>query len=68
MSLAMDICRQRSVDKRVYCGTHCDTPRLHNGVLFPIGGEVARAEGKYEGSEKTEHALSHLTGPFSQVF
>lgn len=67
MSLAMDICRD--VDKRVYCGTHCDTPRLHNGgVLFPIGGEVARAEGRYEGSEKTEHALSHLTGPFPQVF
>jgi hypothetical protein len=31
---AVNICKQRSVDKRVYCGTHCDILQLPQGGLF----------------------------------
>lgn len=32
---------------------------FHNGILFLVGGEVARAEGRSEESAKPEHAWSH---------
>ena len=34
--IAMNICKQRSVDKRVYCGTHCDTLQLPQWDYFPF--------------------------------
>lgn len=30
----MNICKQRSVDKSVYCGTHCDTLQFPQWVFF----------------------------------
>ena len=50
--IAMNICKQRSVDKRVYCGTHCDILQLpQQDFFFSVGGQVIRAEGAYEGRE-----------------
>jgi hypothetical protein len=55
--VAMNICKQRSVDKRVYCGTHCDTLQLPQWELFLcwVGwGEVVRVEGGWEGRRWVE--------------
>lgn len=34
--IAMNICKQRSVDKREYCGSPCDTPQLPQGDCFSL--------------------------------
>jgi hypothetical protein len=45
----MSICKQRSVDKRVYYETHCNTLQLPQGrKLFSFGEKVARVESEYE--------------------
>jgi hypothetical protein len=32
--IAMNTCKQRGMDKRVYCGTYCDTLQLPQDFLF----------------------------------
>jgi len=46
---AMNIYEQKCVDKRVYCGSYCDTLQLPRwDFFFAVRGEVARVEGNYE--------------------
>jgi hypothetical protein len=44
--IAMNICKQKNVDQRVYC----DTLQLSQWDFFPsVAGKVARVEGGYNG-------------------
>jgi hypothetical protein len=50
--IAMNIWEQRSVDKRAFCGTYCDTLELPQWEVFlgvGVGEGSARVEGGYEG-------------------
>jgi hypothetical protein len=41
------------VDRRGYCGTHCDTLQLPQWDVFSLlWGEVARVKGGYNGRER----------------
>jgi hypothetical protein len=45
----MNIWKQRSVDKGVCCGTHCDKLQLPQQDFSPVGREVARLDGGHRG-------------------
>lgn len=51
--IEMNICKEKCVDKRLYCGPYSDTSQFSNNVFsFFAAGEAARVEGKYEGRGK----------------
>jgi hypothetical protein len=46
--IKMNICKQRNVDKRVYCETHCEKLQLPQDFFFSVVGEAVRVKGRYE--------------------